>query len=123
MEFMGAYERSAMKANGFPLYVKKLEDGSMHWLYRSGNGTWVVTPGPESNVAKGVGNICSKRVADLPTEAGLTWRYHDGKTWVDDPNMTCITEVNAPLWKMPRLKLSPNSVTKYHLAFYVTSFK
>ena len=92
--FMGAYERSTDTVNGFPLYAKRLEDGSKHWLFRSniaGSGKWLVSAN-QSSIAKNSALIKSSRGAELPSEAGLTWEWADGKKWHKDPNMTC-TEV------------------------------
>ena len=89
---MGAYERSTDTVNGFPLYAKRLEDGSKHWLYRTKAGRWVVAPN-ESSIAKNSASIrASSQGGGLPSEAGLTWDILAGSKWHKDPNITC-TEV------------------------------
>ena len=93
---MGVYELSAVKANGAPRFVRRLAGGGAQYLYRSSkssnNGRWLVTD-DESKIAKNRGKLRSSRASDLPSEAGLGWRYHD-KDWHDDPNLTC-TEVRG----------------------------
>ena len=92
---MGVYERSAhRKANGAPVFVKQVEGGGEHFLYRLSNGKWCVTDA-ESEIAKGTCSLRSSRAADLPSESGLGWEYYDGAKWNVDPNLTCTSSKEA----------------------------
>jgi len=90
---MGVYERSAhRKANGAPVFVKQVDGGGEHFLYRTSKGKWYVATA-EASIAKGAGVICSSRAADLPYESGLGWSVMAGKGgedgepfWITDPN-------------------------------------
>ena len=89
--FMGTYERSTeRRVNGSPLFVKMMAGGGEHFLYRnSGAGRWVVTD-KESNIAENRGTIQSSTAADLPSEAGLAWKYVDSQgDWQDGAELRC----------------------------------
>ena len=84
-------DRSAPKfGHGAPVFVKKDGD-TTHYLFRYTDGTWRATD-DEKNIATGFRAIKSK-AAELPSEAGLTWKYWDGKAWQDDDTAMTCTEV------------------------------
>ena len=84
---MGVYERSEKTAHGAPVFVKKAGD-TTHFLFRHTHGTWRVTD-DEKTLAKGSYFIKSSKASELPSEAGLSWKFRDGKTLQDDPTMAC----------------------------------
>ena len=48
-----------------------------------------------SDIGKSCGALTSWRASDLPLEAGLGWKWFDGKgVWRDDPDLRC-TEVRS----------------------------
>ena len=86
---MGTYERSEKTAHGAPVFVKKAGDKT-HYLVRSPNAVWMAAP-KGKYIAIGAIAIEASKPSDLPSEAGLSWTYWDGKAMatVDDPTMTC----------------------------------
>ena len=94
LEYMGTYERSEKTAHGAPVFVKKAGDET-YYLFRHSNAVWMATDG-EKDIATGASAIKASKPSDLPSEAGLSWTYWDGKAeaMVDDPTMTC-TAVRA----------------------------
>ena len=94
LEYMGTYERSEKTAHGAPVFVKKAGDET-YYLFRYSNAVWMATH-YEEDIAMGEGAIEASKPSDLPSEAGLSWTYWDGKAkaMVDDPTMTC-TAVRA----------------------------
>ena len=87
-EYMGTYERSEKTAHGAPVFVKKAGTKT-HYLFRWTDGTWMGTD-DEKDFAVGTCGIESSKPSDLPSEAGLSWKYYDGKAWQNDnPDTTC----------------------------------
>ena len=88
-EIMGTYECSEKTAHGAPVFVKK-GGTKTHYLFRWTDGTWGGT-NDEKHFAEGLCGIDLLKPSDLPSEAGLSWTYWDGKAkaMVDDPSMTC----------------------------------
>ena len=87
-EYMGVYERSEKTAHGAPVFLKKAGD-TTYYMYRYTDGKWMAT-NDQTNFATGYRSIGLSKASDLPSEAGLSWTYWDGKTWQDDdPAMTC----------------------------------
>ena len=87
-DMMGVYELSAQrKANGAPVFVKRLEGGGQHFLYRDSHGKWAAAD-EESHLAKDMGWLASSEVADLPSEEGLRWNCYEGE-WMNEPGVSC----------------------------------
>ena len=90
LDYMGVYERSEKTAHGAPVFVETAARNTTHYLYRYTDGKWRAT-NDEEDIAKGVSAIQSSKAADLPSEAGLSWKCYESDecAFVDDPAMTC----------------------------------
>ena len=87
-EYMGTYERSEKTAHGAPVFLKKA-GVKTYYLFRNSNAVWMATD-DEEGIATGVRAIEASKPSDLPSEAGLSWKYYDGKAWQNDnPDTTC----------------------------------
>ena len=96
LKYMGTYERSEKTAHGAPMFVKKAGDET-YYLFRNSNAVWMATH-YEEDIPTG-GDIEASKPSDLPSEAGLSWTYWDGKAeaMVDDPTMTCTAVRSASM--------------------------
>ena len=111
--YMGVYELSAETDKGAPRFVKRLANGTAQYLYRnSSDGTWMVTD-DESEIAKNLGFIYSLRAADLPSEAGLGWKYYeDDGSLKNDPDLRCTdVRTGAPSFRAKGDEESPDRPT------------
>ena len=84
-------ELSAVKGNDAPIFVNsgRCYEDERQYLYRSSDGKWRVTD-KLANIAKNHGALESSRASDLPSEAGLGWKWFVGKgVWRDDPDLRC----------------------------------
>lgn len=104
---MGFFELSAQLSNHSPVYVQTLADGTEAVLFRtSDRGNWMIADA-RTAISTNMGQIVSTSAeASLPSEAGLQWKWTDGKTWHVDIELT-VAEVR-------RLTSTPPGASRPH---------
>ena len=88
---MGEYTMQCQKNNGYPVYMKERPGNEeAAFLYRVSNGYWMV--GGKDNMSQNAGWIASCGAADLPSKAGLTWKYYnsaESSDWIPSDKIVC----------------------------------
>jgi len=93
---MGEYTMQCQKNNGYPVYMKERPGNKeAAFLYRTNipiRGTWIV--GRKDGMSKNKGWMHSEscEAADLPSKAGLTWKYYnsaESSDWIPSDKIVC----------------------------------
>ena len=90
-DLMGEYTMQCQKNEGYPVYtMERPGNKEAVCLYRTHDGYWVV--GAASDMPKEIGWLLSDEAADLPTKAGLNWRYWEDDEWKSSDKIVARSE-------------------------------
>ena len=87
---MGEYTMQCQKNEGYPVYtMERPGNKEVACLFRTHNGKWMV--GEASDMPKNRGWLLSDE-ADLPSKAGLNWRYWEDDEWKSSDKIVARSE-------------------------------
>lgn len=85
------YTMQCQKNEGYPVYTMEMPGNEEAvFLFHTRNGNWMV--GEASDMPKNRGWLQSDEAADLPSKAGLTWRYWEDDEWKSSDKIVARSE-------------------------------
>ena len=88
----GVYMLTGLEANGGPVWK---HEGQDRYIAKISDGYWKVQDEANLTAKKDVGFLRLENTGQLPHVSRATWQEHDGKAWVDAPELKCVAEADT----------------------------